>query len=327
MKGRDYMMIPDYRIQQFISNETPSLTSYRYHYTSPEGLKSILDTSTFRFTDCEFLNDKSEYVYIEKPLFKALEKLEGKIRDEVSSIIKRIYNNSFNVHESLYDPESEVLHTYNARYYAFCASNNSDLLNMWNYYVKNGSYKGYNIGFSTEKLLENLFEIGDHIEIFYGSISYSEEEQIDILTDYLIEINNTLTNRLQEVDSSVSEPELQMEIIYDSTEQDIYNRIQLYRLFFKDKAFIHENEYRFIIKAPTEVITDQQVSIPYNVDLKNSIFSPFLEVNFDKDIIKSITVSPMIEYDITKYGLERYLKLKGYKNVKEIKKSKVPIRF
>lgn len=35
-----------------------------YHYTSPEGLVSIFKNKTFRFTDCQFFNDKLEYNYI-----------------------------------------------------------------------------------------------------------------------------------------------------------------------------------------------------------------------------------------------------------------------
>lgn len=50
-----------------------------YHYTSPEGLVSIFKNKTFRFTDCQFFNDKLEYNYIKKPLCVAISKLENKL--------------------------------------------------------------------------------------------------------------------------------------------------------------------------------------------------------------------------------------------------------
>ena len=35
-----------------------------YHYTSPEALVSILTNALIRFTDCQFMNDRSEYNHI-----------------------------------------------------------------------------------------------------------------------------------------------------------------------------------------------------------------------------------------------------------------------
>ena len=31
-----------------------------YHYTSPEGLMAILNAPSVRFTDCQYMNDKTE---------------------------------------------------------------------------------------------------------------------------------------------------------------------------------------------------------------------------------------------------------------------------
>ena len=42
------------------------------------------------------------------------------------------------------------------RYYVFCTSTKVDSLNMWNYYLKNGKYQGYNIGISLEKMLHYI---------------------------------------------------------------------------------------------------------------------------------------------------------------------------
>ena len=55
-----------------------------FHYTSPEGLYSILKNRTFRFTDCQFFNDKSEYVYVKRPLIKAIENILPKLKNAIT---------------------------------------------------------------------------------------------------------------------------------------------------------------------------------------------------------------------------------------------------
>jgi hypothetical protein len=46
-----------------------------YHYTSPEGLMAILNAPSVRFTDCQYLNDKSEYTHIHIPPEEAFEEV------------------------------------------------------------------------------------------------------------------------------------------------------------------------------------------------------------------------------------------------------------
>ena len=35
-----------------------------YHYTSTHGIYELLRKATIRFTDCQYLNDKSEYTHV-----------------------------------------------------------------------------------------------------------------------------------------------------------------------------------------------------------------------------------------------------------------------
>lgn len=44
-----------------------------YHYTSIEGLKGIIENKCVRFTDCQFLNDTSEYNHLKMLLKKIQE--------------------------------------------------------------------------------------------------------------------------------------------------------------------------------------------------------------------------------------------------------------
>ena len=70
--------------------------------------------------------------------------------------------NNYNDLESL--DVSKIKYTYNIagkeanskekRIFIFCTSADNDSLNMWNYYVNNGKYQGYNIGVNINKFLK-----------------------------------------------------------------------------------------------------------------------------------------------------------------------------
>lgn len=55
-----------------------------FHYTSPEGFLSIQKDEKLWFSDCQFMNDRSEYVYI-KEIFQEAAKStthEAKYQDD-----------------------------------------------------------------------------------------------------------------------------------------------------------------------------------------------------------------------------------------------------
>ena len=59
------------------------------HYTSPEGLKGIIENRTLRFTDSEYLNDKSEGKLIYDTLEFCIDykKYEEAFRNDVKDIV------------------------------------------------------------------------------------------------------------------------------------------------------------------------------------------------------------------------------------------------
>lgn len=59
-----------------------------YHYTSPNGLQAILKNSSIRFSDLEFLNDTSEYIYILEILKSASEQM----KDDCFCTVKEVYD-------------------------------------------------------------------------------------------------------------------------------------------------------------------------------------------------------------------------------------------
>ncbi len=72
----------------FRDNERNTLSAY--HYTSPNAFLSIIRDGFIRFSDIEYMNDKSETVYAVKVLLDFLDKYPGKYlftRDVLDALI------------------------------------------------------------------------------------------------------------------------------------------------------------------------------------------------------------------------------------------------
>ena len=152
-----------------------------YHYTTPEGVYSILKEKKLWFTDCQYLNDRSEFVYIREPFIEAYKKLCIE-RDESTKDIESFadYMCMASPYEN-YDWDTVSWDgglkgrpmrsgmPLRYRYYVFCTSCNPDSTNMWNYYVKNGMYRGYNLGIDI-KVLEKWFlqYSGENFNLVHG---------------------------------------------------------------------------------------------------------------------------------------------------------------
>lgn len=291
-----------------------------YHYTSPEGLKSILESHSLRFTDYRFLNDKNEGLVINKMNSienKIKELLDKEKEDRIYTFLKKLQllmnsqtslekeqlekNNSGNIEENKYN------------YYVFSLSKEKDSLPMWNYYVKHKKYEGYNIGIDIEELKKIIIDkIKDNkniYEIYNNDIGYKDEE-INILIENIIKkYFNSCHKRTA---------------AYDCASELITNYI-----FSKNLCFEHEKEYRFVLQEKEKENIKRIDIMEYKFFIKNGIFIPYIDINLGEDIkkaIKSITIAPLLEKDIAKKGLEQFLISNGYKDVK-IETSNCPIRY
>jgi hypothetical protein len=62
--------------------------------------------------------------------------------------------------------------------------------------------------------------------------------------------------------------------------------------------------------------------------MKRGILTPHYDIKLDKSgTIKSATISPMIEPQLAKSGLMRFLNDNGYEDKIDISISKIPIRY
>lgn len=313
-----------------LSNDKTKDNQTLYHYTSPIGLHEMLNSGRIRFTDCEFLNDKSEFVQILKPFEKAVKTLSNELHPQVYKSLS-LYNDTSYQENSIiaFTDEKgkiEAPGLKQRRSYIFCTSKSPDDLVMWNYYVKDRNYQGYNLSFNVNKLIECFNNIKDpYVEMFAGKVIYKETEQIELLTSFIKQVDTTYGNELK-----YATDEAKFNGIMARIKGEIIGYIMQYRLFFKSEKFSHEKEYRFIIKMPVDHLnSDYDISIQTGFSVIRGIFVPHCDLLFNqaKSFIKSITMSPMLEAQLAKNGLERFLIQNGYGNEIKVVESEIPIRY
>lgn len=300
-----------------------------YHYTSPDGLFSILTNQRVRFTDCQFMNDKSEFVYTKNILKKALKIQDQKARnetiEELANLIMAFPYESIDWNRLRGGGDQPFV---NQRYYLFCTTLKADNHNMWCYFMKNGTYMGYNLRFHVDRFT-NLFTNIPDVTLMHGKVIYDEDEQIDQVLAKLKELDTQYAEQLEKVKGTPYVDNYGNE--YDAEEylgSDYLVKVSdfIYErgLFFKSPAFESEDEYRFVVKAENgQEILD--LKLDHRVG-NNGVIIPFRELNFDPmRVIDHIMLAPMMEKEIAKEGLLSLFR--QYKQQYKIDYSSIDVRF
>lgn len=312
-----------------------------YHYTSPEGILSILENKTLRFTDCQYLNDTSEFIYISEPFAKAIEKISKKYNvifdnADVNFTIKSLLTSPYQIDEVDYAKimkeksgafnEHVKSNTKTYRYYVFCCSKNEDASNMWNYFVKNGVYRGYNLGIDSDVLRDKFNDISacnKKIKIFSKEITYSFNKQVDIIFNKLDEI---ITDKHGELSTMLATNDMD---ILNKIRFGCWEFIHMQKLFFKNPAFESEKEYRFVLKVDNDFNECDKLSMKFRVG-DSGVITPFIEwsysMNDKRELFKQITLAPMIESNLAEESFKRFLDTTVYQGLK-IKPSSIKMRF
>ena len=307
----------------------------RYHYTSANALMKILktdnDTACVRFTDVRYLNDKSEMLFFVKRLLEFLRDNRSKYPfccEVVNDLLLKKHSEQEYIDLTVPKIEFtdlEKLSFAESRSFVFCTCKESDSLNMWNYYVQNGEYQGYSIGIDLYKFLKS-FDVNnkgdalDPIFFFYGEVIYSERKQKRQI--------ETICNKIERNNVKTRSDD------YQYSMYELYMYICSHGMFFKDKNFEHEKEYRILIMMSEACVSKDKTSFnnKFNKEIKLNFYErmgilvPCLEVPFEKESIKSITIAPIMERTIALSGISEFLKVNEYKNV-SVDFSKIPIRY
>lgn len=343
-KKSDFSMIENFQYgKSRISKET-----IKYHYTSPSAFLSIIQSGKIRFTDAHFLNDRSEIVYFIKVLLDYLEMNENKYPLSTICIKELLSNHSLNDIKEMNVADIKFNYSFAKirskgvkpkRHYVFCSCGDYDNLNMWNYYVNNGNYQGYNIGFNIKNLLNVFLSVDNKnyndFRIYYGKVLYKPTEQQKEIEFFLKIIEKLLSESMDSVKDIANETLKDNFLNYGKLL--LHNYIEKTSPFFKSKKFSTEDEFRIVIEISEDCVPKNKQEAtsffgPENGNMyegfcaKNGLIVPFIQVEIPKNAIKQVTVSPIMEFEIADKGIKELLLCSGIEDV-EILHSEIPIRF
>ena len=284
-----------------------------YHYTSPSALNSIISNHTIRFTDRNYLNDYSEGRYVMDLCVHS--RFELRLPKECRAYFKERCRILLN------NPMNKKRHIYQCSF-----STQSDNLSLWNYYTKSDGVKGYNIGFNSKELSQELIASSNrkkhNIEVLHGKVVYSVNKQKyiikSVIDDFCAIINDNLMDFVF--------VRLAIEVLVE--------KILLVGSFFKSPHFKQENEYRLLLHL-TPYFDEQEKVVKFMVlnksaqtYEKNNLLIPYLDIEFAKTNLNSICISPTLNYDETISNLKNALNIYGYSSTEvQVVKSEIPIRY
>ena len=276
-----------------------------YHYTSVNGLKSILENKTLWLSEISFMNDESEIKYTFNLVCYYLDSVK-KYSTEFKNSIKKWLDILVNTYSK------EVKYGY----YVMSFSLNSDSLPIWTYYTKNPNSAGFNVEFDKDNIIEVVKNHSMMFGCIHGLVLYNKTRQKKAIKKVLDKYYEIYLKSPDE--EALNAPK-------NASILEAVNDLLLLSLFFKSSYFKNEEEYRIVIR--TLQFKEKQF-ININFRISNGILTPFLEVSFkDKpEIIKGVTISPTQKSPLVERGLSDFLIAKKYKDV-NISKSKIPLRY
>ena len=342
------------RIKSFQSKdalEQHDRRSIRYHYTSSSALMAILDTKNMgngavRFTDSRYMNDRSEHMFFIKRLLEFMDKFRGKYpfcQEVINELLLQKHSPEDYISLKVSDidvprPEetktnnpsaTNILSRLKSRHFLFCLCNDSDSLHMWNYYIHNGNYQGYNIGIRIYDFLR-IFDNDDTkeydpIRFFCGDVLYKQKDQEKEIEELCRTIEGYDRGNTS---SGEDESDLEIGMVI------LWLYIQSYGLFFKDESFSDEKEYRIVIQYNVfdnddPFITNprsKKTDVEYSFFERNGILVPCLKVPLTKEAVRQITLAPILESQIATSSIHEFLESNGYFGV-DVKQSSIPIRY
>lgn len=323
-------------IQRFRTNDDSIIKDegIKYHYTSPDAFLSIVNNKSLRFTDIRYMNDKSEKIYFIKILLDYLQENKGRFPNAEAVVNELLKENDRQSIQNLETSSIKFLEIKGFPYttpraFVLCTCNDADALNMWNYYVQNGFYRGFSIGFKIQNLIK-AFDTPkkstmDPFLVFYGDVLYSPKKQKQEIANLLRKIDKYVS---KSTDNRINEIRFKFAML------NLRNYIDTCGAFYKSSKFAQEKEYRIVVDISQERLDSEKdrfygvrnKKLKEDYCTKNGLIVPYLNVEIPEDAISRVYLSPMAEYEILHDSVKGLLKKNGFENFR-IYKSKIPIRF
>lgn len=278
-----------------------------YHYTSGDGLLSILESDSLHCSHNRFLNDPTEMKYFEEVLELVFAK-----NPQVKHVYDVLENTSY---------RETALHPFDIFIASF--SKNGDSLSMWNYYAKGN---GYNLEMDIDSIIELNQKAG--LIIQKVDMIYDSDLQIKELTDFLLsneiqaEKVQSLYSELAKVQSSDFEEYYECNFQLNGLIEPFNDKLAKFMLEFKHPAYHQEEEIRLLISKG--VSSDSKIKFRVT---PNGVLRPYIELKLELESnLGSITSHPLSNA-LHVEGVKIFASERKLKDKLEVKKSKIPFRM
>lgn len=317
-----------------------------YHYTSAEGLIGILRDKQLWFTQIYYMNDLEENIngwrFLGKNIDSILEKHQTnnlKINKYLNELRNAINVQATKIDEGLGYNAYDSLSIKDNRIFIFSTSSKSDDLSQWRSYTQPAN--GYCIRFNFTKVLEQKQKVfiinrnhdehlpGAKCDLFIRKCIYDDEEK-RLFVDKLI---NRMINYL----SSHDEKDIDHVFLQKLVFQFLINFSRM-TIFFKNNAFVEEDEYRIaiILMDDHETYFQKRGGAFPSANKRNVIkfrpgkssLIPYIELDLPLELIKGVTIgpTPLPLHSIEALGLMLQNYFKSTTEAELIKTSKIPYR-
>ncbi len=318
--GRINILASSPYIQKYLSQDAEEI----YHYSDVNGMLGVIDNQQFWATKNDFLNDYKEHNFIIDILGKVTNQSVGIELDNIKKAIKRYFDSisyKKNIEKSndMLDEfiDDDILKDYLNEVYLISNSTNPDNLTLWGNY---SNFVGYNIGFNRKSLISDIKSMkGDksYNYVVEGKVKYlAEKEESNIVSELINEIYNDLKRK------NVKDYLITKVIIA---------HLLLISNFIKHSSMSHEEEYRilFIKTRKDSIVNYMNEVIQSKIRVKGSSLVPFIVVPINnKSSLRSVTIGPTNNMDISEKGVVYLLQKKGYGEcVSMVNKSKITLRY
>ena len=280
-----------------------------FHYTSASGLNGIISNKTLYFSDMLYLNDKDE------------------IYAGMSSFCKAIGVSPDRL------PEIQ-----DERYFVCCFSIDEDSLPMWNYYTKDPTNNGYNIGFDLKQLIYSIIyqnEFLNGCSLSFGGVDYSVNDSsvyANTLNDSIKRLIEKIGKKLLQGDDDIDISEETINKIpfvytFNGLDCDFIQSSSELLCYIKRNYFSYEKEVRIVISMSSDKLSDLNEKGYIKTKVSKGIIVPYIEVKYNPAAIKSIMISPTLTIDIADLSVKDLLARNSYEKQIDINHSIIPVRY
>jgi hypothetical protein len=302
-------MATDHPLLSLFGFGGPTPPPVLYHYTSMQGLLSIVETGRMRASHVRFLNDSSEISAMWSVVF-------GRLRERMDSV-KSTVENTY-LAEVIKLAESRPL----SNEFIASFSEKDDDLSQWRSYCPGGA--GFSIGFSSAAVRsqwvanptggEPSFVGAKLLKVLY--LNEGDTFELDRTIDAIFQLASHLHGSMGFHGLPISR------------EQIVPAWLSMIAPSYKNSAFRDESEWRLVLNKPHKPMPGQRFREG------KSMIIPYVEVELDRDLhfkhseeymIRRVVVGPTPNADLSTEALQSLFLSKGHSGV-HVEKSSIPYR-